>query len=809
MKRICNIIILLSFSLVLNATETRKVVELRDWMFAKAGGEMNPVRIPHDWAIDGPFDKNIDKQVVAIEQNGEKVATEKTGRTGSLPWIGEGEYKTIFTVPDGYSQTEILFDGVMSEPEVFLNGKKIGEWKNGYNAFHFNLTPFIIKGENQLLVKCKNRPESSRWYPGAGIYRPVKLIFRKSDTNIKTWGTYSYTKEIKKNKAFLHYETKLEGSLKFSTKSKENLKLEVSIIDSNNKVVAKKKLNVLSDSIGTTIEIKNPNLWSPESPYLYKLRTQLVDKKGTIFDEDIQIIGIKTVSVTKEHGFQLNGKTRKIKGVCLHHDLGPLGTAINKAALIRQVKILKDMGCDAIRTSHNMPSTMQMEVYDSLGMMVMAESFDMWKYPKCKNGYCLYFDEWSDRDIENLVLNHRNHASNIMWCVGNEIPEQGDKKAVPILKHLQDIYHRLDPSRQVTSGMDRSTAAIKSGFAAALDIPGYNYRLPKYDEAHKLMPQGFLLGSETASTISSRGVYKYPVEKYKNKQYPDLQCSSYDLECCSWSNLPDDDWYWQDTKDWVIGEFVWTGFDYLGEPTPYDDFWPSRSSYFGICDLAGLPKDRYYLYRSRWNQNETTIHLLPHWSFGKEQEGKITPVFCYTNYPSAELFVNGKSQGLRTKQCIENKESMERYRLCWNNVVYEPGEIKVVVYDDEAKVCGEEVVKTAGTPSQLRLKADKTTLSADGDDLSFITVEMTDKDGNLCPLANDELYFSVDGVGEYVAACNGDATSTESFTQPQMKLFNGKLVLIVRSVKEKSGQINVTVKSSNQIISTLSLTSKL
>lgn len=784
-------IVFLFLSVVCNAIEVRKVVELRDWQF---NGKC--VRVPHDWAISNPFDKEIDKQTVAIVQNGEKIATEKTGRTGSLPWIGVGEYSTTFIVPEGYGKTEILFDGVMSEPEVFLNGKKIGEWKNGYNAFHFDLTRYIHDGENQILVKCNNRPESSRWYPGAGIYRPVKLIFRKSDTNIKTWGTFVYTSELKPNKAVLHYETKLGIS---SSKKSENLKLEVCIVDKEGKNVAKKKLKVGADSVGTSLEVKNPNLWSPETPYLYKLKTCLLDASGNVLDEEVQNIGIKMVSFTKEYGFQLNGVTRKIKGVCLHHDLGPLGTAVNKAALIRQTKILKDMGCDAIRTSHNMPSTMQMEVYDSLGMMVMAESFDMWKYPKCKNGYCLFFDEWSDRDIENLVLNHRNHASNIMWCIGNEIPEQGDKKSVPILMRLQNICHRLDPSRKVTSGMDRSTAAIKSGFAAALDVPGYNYRLHKYEEAYQLLPQGFLLGSETASTISSRGVYKYPVQSYKNKQYPDLQCSSYDLECCSWSNLPDEDWYWQDTKDWVIGEFVWTGFDYLGEPTPYDDFWPSRSSYFGICDLAGLPKDRFYLYRSRWNKNSETIRLLPHWSFDKEQVGQTTPVFCYTNYPSAELFVNGKSQGTRKK---------DGYRLCWYDVVYEPGEIKVVVYDNEGKARGEEVVRTAGAPAQLHLTADKTILSADGDDLSFVTVEMTDKDGNLCPLASDELQFDVDGVGEYVAACNGDATSIEPFTQPQMKLFNGKLVVIVRSIKNKSGQITLTVKSSNQIKSSIKLEAK-
>ncbi|MDE6647900.1 MAG: glycoside hydrolase family 2 protein, partial [Prevotella sp.] len=400
--------------------------------------------------------------------------------------------------------------------------------------------------------------------------------------------------------------------------------------------------------------------------------------------------GNRTVRVSREHGFQLNGVSRKIKGGCLHHDLGPLGAAVNKTALIRQILMMKEMGCDAIRTSHNMPSTWQMELCDSLGMMVMAESFDMWAAPKCKNGYSRFFKEWAVKDLTNLLLNHRNHPSIVMWSIGNEIPEQGSDEGRLLSIQLQGLCHALDPTRPVTQGLDRVDNALASGVAATMDVPGFNYRLPKYEKGIKLLPQGFLLGSETASAVSSRGVYKFPVAPTDNSQYSsysskydptayrraDGQCSSYDVEHCAWSNLPDDDWRYQDDYPWVIGEFVWTGYDYLGEPTPYDDYWPARSSYFGICDLAGLPKDRYWLYRSKWNTRSHTVHLLPHWTW-PQRKGKVTPVYCYTDGVEGELFVNGKSQGRVRKNPAER---LDRYRLRWNDVKYEPGEIRVVVY---------------------------------------------------------------------------------------------------------------------------------
>ena len=420
--------------------------------------------------------------------------------------------------------------------------------------------------------------------------------------------------------------------------------------------------------------------------------------------------------------------------------------------------------------------------------MFLAESFDEWAKPKVENGYHRFFEEYAEKDIVNLVQATRNHPSIVMWSAGNEVPDQWGEAGVKRAKWLQEIFHREDPTRPVTVGMDQVKATMESGFGALLDIPGLNYRVHLYDEAFNKFPQGFILGSETASTVSSRGIYKFPIVQEKDKQYPDFQSSSYDLEACSWSNVPDEDFVLQDDKPWVIGEFVWTGFDYLGEPTPYDEMWPSRSSYFGINDLAGLPKDRYYLYRSRWNTEKPTLHILPHWNW-EGREGEITPVFVYTSYNSAELFINGKSMGVQKK----NKNTPQnRYRLMWMDVKYEPGTVKVVAFDDNGKAVAEEVVNTAGKPYQIVLDADRKTITANGEDISFVTVSVVDKNGIPCPTATNQLKFKVTGAGTYRAACNGDATSLEMFHKDTMKLFSGKLVVLVKSTTA-AGDIKLEV----------------
>ena len=835
MKRLLTAALLLAT--VAAGAQTRQEIVLSDnWQFSRDRQQWQTVSVPHDWAISGPFDKKWDLQPVRIEQNGATEATEKSGRSGALPWIGEGHYQRKFTIPSGFDgHAELVFDGAMAEPTVSVNGQNAGYWAYGYNTFRIDVTKFIKPGENLLEVDLQNLEESSRWYPGAGIYRPVTLVLIPQKARIDDWGITT--------------KTELHSGKDKNGKDLTKLTVEVPILDADWLPVVmelwspdgKDKLwnspaimpKGTTKAVGTFM-IPDAKLWTPETPYLYKLRITLCDGKsapnvfdsnGQPLDTKILMVGLRTVGVSARGGFQLNGVTRKLKGVCLHHDLGPLGAAVNKAALIRQIKTMKAMGCDAIRTSHNMPSQMQMEVCDSLGMMVMAESFDMWVYPKCKNGYARFFKDWADRDIENLVRAHRNHPSIVMWSIGNEIPEQGMAGGRAMASHLQDLCHQLDPTRPVTQGCDRPDNAVSTGFLPTMDVPGLNYRLHRYQDTYNKLWHGFLLGSETSSTVSSRGVYKFPVKPDDNSRYSswakgydpsaiktaDGQCSGYDVEYCSWSNLPDDDWRWQEDYDWVIGEFVWTGYDYLGEPTPFDEYWPSRSSYFGICDLAGLPKDRYFLYRSHWNKEEHTIHLLPHWTW-PDRKGQVTPVYCYTDYDEAELFVNGKSQG-RIKKVKEEKgkwdakDRLDRYRLRWNDVKYEPGELKVVVYDGQGRAAGEETVKTAGKPARLRLdvwtqqgdqsplpwgEAGGGLLKADGEDLAFVTVSLVDKQGTLIPDAADQLTFDVQGAGSFRAVCNGDATSLESFTKPTMKLFSGQLVVVVQAAKQP-GNLTLTV----------------
>ncbi len=791
-------IVLLLFMAVL-ATQSfaqnneRTVVTLEDnWKFIQQdvdGAEKvdfnakkwQSVSVPHDWAIYGPFDKEVDKQTVQITQNLETTATEKYGRTGALPHIGTGWYRKSFQLPEFTKGKKALlvFDGAMSQAQVFVNGYKVGERPYGYSYFYFDISEYLKEGEENILaVRLHNDPKSSRWYPGAGIYRKVQIIV-KDEVCFQQWGTFITTPYVGDEVAKINIKSEVNG---------ENLKVETEIVDTEGKVVAQKTTDeCFGGVIESNIALNNPKLWSPDTPVLYYAKMKLYQNDEL---KDIQTIrfGVRTISYTPEKGFQLNGETMKFKGVCLHHDLGPLGAAINTSALRRQLTILKDMGCNAIRSAHNMPSMEQLELADEMGFLFLAESFDEWAKPKVDSGYHRFFEEWAEKDVVNLVRATRNHPSIVMWSSGNEVPDQWGSIGVKRAKWLQDIFHREDPTRPVTVGMDQVKAVMASGFGAITDIPGLNYRVHLYEEAYDRFPQGILLGSETASTVSSRGVYKFPVEMAKEKQYPDGQCSSYDFECCSWSNLPDDDFVLQDDKDWVIGEFVWTGFDYLGEPTPYDSQWPSRSSYFGICDLAGLPKDRYYLYRSRWNTQEETLHILPHWNW-EGREGEVTPVFVYTSYDSAELFINGKSQGIQKKN---NDSKQNRYRLMWMNVKYEPGTVKVVAYDKNGNAAAQQEIKTAGAPDHLVLKADRNTIKADDKELSYVTVSVVDKDGNLCPTASNQLKFKVSGKGSYRAACNGDATSLEQFHLPTMKAFSGQLVVLVQSGTE-AGDIQLQV----------------
>ena len=799
----------LFLSAMIQAQRSEFLLE-KNWKFTKGDvtGAVSPefddskwetVSVPHDWAIFGPFDRNNDLQNVAITQNFEKKASVKTGRSGGLPYVGVGWYRTKFDVPAG-KQVTLVFDGAMSEARVYVNGKEACFWPFGYNSFHCNVTELLNEnGKNNVLsVRLENKPQSSRWYPGAGLYRNVRVV-TTDRIYVPVWGTQLTTPHVSSEYASVRLRTEIANA------GENNIRVVTEIVSPDGKVVAVKD-NTGKINHGRPFEqnflVNSPALWSPETPYLYKASSKIyVDGKQV--DEYITRFGIRSIEIVADKGFFLNGKHRKFQGVCNHHDLGPLGAAVNVAALRRQLTLLKDMGCDAVRTSHNMPAPELVELCDEMGFMMMIEPFDEWDIAKCENGYHRYFGEWAERDMVNMLRHYRNNASVVMWSIGNEVPTQCSPEGYKVASFLQDICHREDPTRPVTCGMDQVSCVLENGFAAMIDVPGLNYRAHRYVESYNALPQNIILGSETASTVSSRGVYKFPVEKRASVRYDDHQCSGYDVECCYWSNIPDVDFALADDYDWTIGQFVWTGFDYLGEPSPYDtDSWPSHSSVFGIIDLASLPKDRYYLYRSIWNKNVNTLHILPHWTW-PGREGENTPVFVYTNYPGAELFINGKSYGKQRKltagesEALQGKDSLalqRRYRLMWMDVPYEPGELKVVAYDAAGKPVEEKTVHTAGKPHHLELVADRTRLVADGKDLAYITVSVVDKDGNLCPSDNRLVSFSVKGAGRYRAAANGDATSLDLFHLPKMPAFNGQLTAIVQST-EQSGEIVFEAKA--------------
>lgn len=771
---------LFAISMPMFTVNAREEVTLKDsWQFKQGNSEWRNVDVPHDWAIYGPFSRDYDLQNVAVEQNFEKEKSLKTGRTGGLPFVGKGEYRTTFSVSRKEGKNIVLLlDGAMSHAHVEVNGTEVGYWAFGYNSFYCDITEVVRNGDNNLAVKLENYPESSRWYPGAGLYRNVHLIVTEK-IHVPVWGTYVTTPFVSQEYATVRLETKIAG-----TENGEKVDVVTEIKDASGRVVAKN--STTHTCYGKQPEVQNmvvnaPSLWSPETPVLYTATTRLV-KDGKEMDKYDTRFGIRKIEYHPEKGFFLNDKLTKFRGVCNHHDLGPLGAAVNKSALRYQLELLKDMGCNAIRTSHNMPAPELVELCDEMGFMMMIEPFDDWNFaPKCKNGYGTLYDEWAEKDMLNMIHHYRNNPSVVMWSIGNEVPSQYAPDGIKEIAFLQGICHREDPTRPVTCGMDQFDTVVSNGFAAALDIPGFNYKVDRYAEAYGKLPQRIILGSETASTVSSRGVYKFPVQLKATAMYDDHQSSSYDTEYCYWSNIPDKDFAADEDLEYVIGQFVWTGFDYLGEPTPYDtDAWPSHSSLFGILDLASLPKDRYYLYRSVWNKEEPTLHVLPHWNW-KGREGKVTPVFVYTSYPKAELFVNGTSCGVREKN---DSTVMHRYRLMWNDVKYAPGELRVVAYDESGNVAAKKTVKTAGKPHHLVISANRKELMADGEDLVYFTVQVADKDGNIVPTDNRLVKFNVTGAGTFCATANGDPTCVYPFQNPEMPLFSGALTVIAKASRE-------------------------
>lgn len=771
------------------AMAVRTEHSLKQWEFSQDSLAWKSVTIPHDWAIYGPFDRSNDLQKVTVEQNGETEATWKTGRTGGLPYVGKGYYKTTFEIADttGKNQT-LVFDGAMSHARVKVNGKPVMYWPYGYNSFSVDLDGVAKPGVNTVEVSLENPAQSSRWYPGAGLYRNVHLV-ETDEVHIPVWGTNLTTPYVSKEYATVHLSTALEG-----VKKGEFVTLSTVIRNADGQEVASDthSYKYYPDvELNQNFIVKNPSLWTPENPALYTAQTT-VSMDGKEVDEYTTRFGIRSVEVRNGEGFFLNGEPLKFQGVCLHHDLGPLGAAVNKSAIRHQLEMMKEMGANAVRTSHNMPAPELVELCDELGLMLMLEPFDDWGFrPKSLNGYGTLFNDWAEKDVVNMVRHYRNNPSVVMWSIGNEVPSQWGEDGISELKFLQDIVHREDPTRPVTCGMDQFDAVINNGFAAALDVAGFNYKVNRYPEAIGKLPQNVLLGTENASTVSSRGKYFFPVVNGFDQKHPGNQSSSYDTEYCYWSNIPDDDFAADDDLPYNMGQFVWTGFDYLGEPTPYDtDAWPSHSSYFGIVDLASIPKDRYYLYRSKWNKDDKTLHILPHWNW-EGREGEITPVFVYTDSPKAELFINGKSQGMREKNDSTN---LNRYRLMWNETVYEPGEVKVVAYNSDGSVAGEKVMRTAGKPDHIVLTPNRSSISPDGEDLVYITVQVADKQGNIVPTDEREVKFTVKGDGTFRATANGDPTSLRPFEKPEMDLFSGAATAIVQA-GDKPGEIVFEAKA--------------
>lgn len=745
------------------------------------------VSVPHDWAIRGNFDMNLDKQYVQVSEDNDKEFKLRTGRTGALPMFGVGWYQKVLPLSAGDAGKSIFieFDGAMSLAKIYLNGEFIGEWPYGYSSFSLELTKYIRFGkENVLAVRLENKPESSRWYAGAGIYRNVRLV-KTNPVHIAHWGTYITTPVITKKSAVVNIGTEINcpdnqtNDIRLITSVYSKAGLKIATVKSKQKPADKLKFN-------QKLKISNPDLWSVTSPNLYTaisevyVKNQLVDTYKTTF-------GCRSIRFDKNKGFFLNEKPLKIKGVCLHHDLGPLGAAVNYRATERQLLMMKEMGANAIRTSHNPPSPELLNICDSIGLMVQVEAFDEWKVGKNQNGYHNYFDQWAEKDLRNMVRRDRNHPSVIMWSLGNEIRDQRSPQGGETARFLAKICREEDSTRPITAGFNRHTDAIKNGLTNEVDLIGLNYKAKDYKQIHQEYPNYILYGSETASTESSRGEYKFPVKEVKGPWYNDYQLSSYDLEYAYWASTPDTEFEMQDDCDFLCGEFVWTGFDYLGEPSPYNEGTPAKSSYFGIVDLAGLKKDRFYLYQSIWS-DKPVLHLLPHWNW-PDRIGQNVPVFCYTNYPKAELFVNGKSMGVKEK---DKSNKYSRYRLMWNDVIYQPGEIKVIAYNGDNKAVAQQIIRTAGEPYSVRLTADRDTIKANGNDLCFVTVEVVDKAGNLCPRVDNFLFFDVIGAGNLKAVCNGNPIEQTSFSSNYMSVFNGKMVAVIES-RYESGEIRLKV----------------
>lgn len=791
-----SLVMVLFFASLHAQTQLREVFTLqKDWKFSKGNPEnaasvafddslWKNVKLPHDWAISEPFIVDGD------------------GSTGKLPWKGEGWYRKTMDIPSSYKNKRVtlIFDGIMAFPEVYINGKLAGKWDYGYNSFYIDVTGFLNFGEkNTLAIYVDTRKHDSRWYPGAGIYRKVQMVVT-NPVYVDVWGTHITTPIVKNEYADVRISTKIKNK----SVTDATVKVEQIILDEEGKEVARDTISRLisskkSSDLEITAQITNPKRWDVESPIMYTARTN-VYKNDALVDTYTTPFGIRTIHFTANDGFYLNERRVQLKGVNLHSDFGPLGVAFNVRAAERQLEIMKAMGVNAIRNSHNIAAPEMLELCDKMGLLFFDEAFDKYdaKIDILKD---TDFEEYAHRNIRNFVVRDRNHPSVFIWSVGNEIGDvqYNINNGFQRLHTMVNYVNKYDATRPITLVNDNMNSANLRHFDY-YDVHSWNYGR-RYRLARKLEPNKSVIISESASTVSTRGFYEFPLSKVKTNFTKALQVSSYDLNAPEWAEISDDDFMWQQDESFVAGEFVWTGFDYLGEPTPYSNEAvqkigmtnkeASRSSYFGIVDLVGIPKDRYYLYKSYWKPNETTIHILPHWNW-KGKEGQNVPVFVYTNGDCAELFVNGKFQG---KQCKKpsSSNSVERFRLMWNDVVYQPGEVKVVAYKG-GKYLGENIIKTAGNPVKIKLTPDRKVLKADGADLSYVLVEAYDKEGNLCPLATNKIDIKIEGTATLAGVGNGNPQSFESFKANYVHLFYGKAMIIIESGFEK-GKVKLTAKA--------------
>jgi beta-galactosidase len=742
--------------------------------------------VPHDWAIEGPF-------IPQTEAGSD-------GGTGRLPFVGVGWYRKHFTLGADDANRRIFgdFDGTMSYAEVWCNGQFAGGWPYGYTSWRLDLTPYIKAGaDNVLAVRLENPPLSSRWYPGAGIYRNVWLV-KTAPVHVAQWGTYVTTPIISND----HATGNIDVVVQNDAAAVANVLVGTSVFVADGEghptgeavdtvaPVAPRGRGIQPGKqamVAQNFTIKNQKLWSLKTPQRYVAVTT-VTQDGNVVDRYETPFGVRQIQFTTDRGFLLNGERVPLNGVCDHHDLGALGAAVNYRALERQLLILHEMGCNAIRTSHNPPTPELLEIADRIGLVIMDEAFDCWARQKRPGDYHLVFNDWHEKDLRALIRRDRNHPSVVLWSIGNEIPEQGSPEGWKLAAHLAGIVREEDRTRPITSAFNNPDSGY-NGFQTAVDVVGFNYRGGEYAKFRQADAQQAVFGSETSSCVSSRGEYKFPVSDNKadGLSMPGYQVSSYDLSAPRWAWPPDVEFKGLDDSPFAAGEFVWTGFDYLGEPTPYggrND--PARSSYFGIVDLAGFKKDRFFIYQARWRPDFPMAHILPHWTW-PDRVGQVTPVHVYTSGDEAELFLNGQSLGRKKRGPLE-------YRLRWDDVKYAVGELRVVAYNKGAH-WAEDVMRTAGPAAKLTATADRTALRADGQDLAFITLRIEDKDGTLAPHANNRIKFEVTGPADVVATDNGDAASFESFQSPERAAFNGMALAIIRPRAGQPGAITVRATS--------------